>query len=185
MIETKRLMLRPIALSDASDLFELFCDPVANHFLPWFAHQTINDTRLFIQARYLNVPYRMGIVLKESGRMIGIIGVSPGEANDFGYALHPHHWHQGFATEAGLAMLDHLRECGVPYVTATHDVLNPASGRVLSKLGFNYAYTYRELWQPKNHEVDFRFHQRNLAQEDAPLYLGYQSLYPNHWVETL
>ena len=44
-------------------------------------------------------------------------------------------WGHGYATEAALAVLDFVREQGVLYVTATHDVNNPASGRVMQRLG--------------------------------------------------
>jgi RimJ/RimL family protein N-acetyltransferase len=44
---------------------------------------------------------------------------------------------RGIATEAGLALLGIARALRFPSVYATHFLDNPASGRVLEKLGFN------------------------------------------------
>ena len=48
------------------------------------------------------------------------------------------------------------------YITATHDVNNPRSGRVMQAIGMRYCYSYEELWQPKNFPVIFRMYQLNL-----------------------
>lgn len=71
-------------------------------------------------------------------RLIGSIGVGPhGEQpNAFGYWLTPSAWGRGYATEAGAAVLRAARAAGVRRVTAAHYIDNPASGRVLRKLGF-------------------------------------------------
>ena len=55
-----------------------------------------------------------------------------------------------------------MQKDGVPFVTATHDVRNPASGRVMRKLGMRYCYSYVEQWQPKDIPVTFRMYQLNL-----------------------
>ena len=61
-------------------------------------------------------------------------------------------------TEACQAVVGHLRQRGlVPYLTATHDREEPASGRgVMQKLGMAYCYSYQEQWQPKGFPVVFR-----------------------------
>lgn len=48
------------------------------------------------------------------------------------------------------------------YLTATHDVLNPASGRVMQKCGMRYIHSYREHWMPKDIDVVFRLYQYDL-----------------------
>ena len=53
---TDRLILRPVRMSDAQDLFEYSSDPeVARHVL-WDAHRSIHQTRAYI--RYLLRQYR-------------------------------------------------------------------------------------------------------------------------------
>ena len=54
----------------------------------------------------------------------------------FGYWITPSRWGRGFATEAGRATLDIARALRVARLEAGYFVDNPASGRVLEKLGF-------------------------------------------------
>ncbi|HET9336851.1 MAG TPA: GNAT family N-acetyltransferase, partial [Sphingomicrobium sp.] len=46
------------------------------------------------------------------------------------------HWGKGFATEAGRALIDIAKALKLPRLEASHFLDNPASGRVLEKLGF-------------------------------------------------
>ncbi|MGK6321245.1 GNAT family N-acetyltransferase [Sphingomonas sp. DT-204] len=75
----------------------------------------------------------------EQPRLVGAIGLHPaGEgAHEIGYWLTPDAWGRGYATEAGKAMLGIARYgLGVRHLVSGHFVDNPASGRVLRKLGF-------------------------------------------------
>ena len=55
-LTTPRLILRPVRMSDAQDLYEYSRDPqVAQHVL-WEAHRSIHQTRAYI--RYLLRQYR-------------------------------------------------------------------------------------------------------------------------------
>ncbi len=56
-----------------------------------------------------------------------------GGENDLGYALAKQYWRQGYASEACRAVVAQLKEDGLPYITATHDVNNPRSGEVMKK----------------------------------------------------
>ena len=80
-------------------------------------------------------------------------------------------------------MADELRRVGQPYLTATHDVENPASGRVMEKLGMIYRYSYVEQWHPKDLRAVFRMYQLNLDGHDRPAYQGYWDTHPEHWIE--
>lgn len=53
-----------------------------------------------------------------------------------GYWISRPHWGQGFATEACEALTDIARTLALPSLEGSHFVDNPASGRVLEKLGF-------------------------------------------------
>ena len=52
-------------------------------------------------------------------------------------------------TEAVRAVIQQVKEEGLSYITATHDVNNPHSGRVMQAVGMRYQYSYEEMWQPK------------------------------------
>ena len=67
------------------------------------------------------------------------------EHHDFGYGLRKEFWHRGIAREAGRAVIGQVEKDGLPYVTATHDVRNPRSGRVMEALGMSYRYSYEEI----------------------------------------
>jgi RimJ/RimL family protein N-acetyltransferase len=84
------------------------------------------------------------LILSHEGRdggapaLVGGIGVRPAERGDeLGYWLTPDAWGRGYATEAGRAVLGMARHAlGCRRLVASHYVDNPASGRVLRKLGF-------------------------------------------------
>lgn len=71
-------------------------------------------------------------------RLIGGIGMGAIEGgHEFGYWLTPSAWGRGYATEAGHAVVAAARHTlGLHRLKAGHFVDNPASGRVLTKLGF-------------------------------------------------
>lgn len=72
-------------------------------------------------------------------QLIGGIGLTPDEAggHELGYWLTPDAWGRGYATEAGRAVIAMARHAlGFRRLHASHFVDNPASGRVLTKLGF-------------------------------------------------
>jgi RimJ/RimL family protein N-acetyltransferase len=69
-----------------------------------------------------------------------MVGLSPESAHDaaeLGYYIHRQFWNRGIATEAARLVVDHgFRVFSLRRITAGHFQDNPASGRVLSKLGF-------------------------------------------------
>ena len=116
-------------------------------------------------------------------RVIGYISLSGGAAHDLGYALAKEYWGQGIVTEAAQAVVNYLKQAGVPFITATHDVLNVGSGKVMQKLGMYYCYSYREQWQPKDISVVFRCYQLNLDVQPHRIYREYYQRYAEHCVE--
>lgn len=173
-LETRRLILRKFADRDIDDMLSLYSDTEVNRFLPWLPIET-----KAAMTRYLHdcivpfyeksVAYSYAIALKPSGRVIGYVHINDvGESNGMGYALHKAFWNQGIITEACAAIIDHLRKVRFPYITAKHNVNNPASGAVMKKLGMTYRYSYKELWQPKNILVTFRVYQLDLDGAEHP-----------------
>jgi RimJ/RimL family protein N-acetyltransferase len=64
--------------------------------------------------------------------------MAPGDNGiaEIGYWISRNHWGNGFATEATRAVLSVARSLGHDRIEAGHFLDNPASGRVLRKLGF-------------------------------------------------
>ena len=159
-LTTDRLTLRHFTEQDMAALHLLLQDEAVNTFLPWFPMKNIEQTRAFYRARMAGKRYCFAVCFQ--GAPVGYIQADEAGCHDLGYALRREFWHRGFATEAGRALVGLLKAGGVPYITATHDRNNPASGRVMRRLGMRYCYSYEEQWQPKNIPVVFRMYQLNL-----------------------
>ena len=88
------------------------------------------------------------IVLQETGELIGAIGLTISKAHsraEMGYWLGVPYWNQGYMTEAVKAVLDYgFAECGLHKIMARHFPRNPASGRVLQKVGMRFEGVQRE-----------------------------------------
>ena len=163
VLETERLILRPMKMSDAEDIFAYSKDPeVARHVL-WDAHRSISDSRFYL--KYMKRQYKTGqpssygIVLKETGRLVGTIGFmwynADNRATEVGYSLARWLWNQGLMTEALHAVLDMAFEhLHVHRIEAMHDAANPASGRVMIKCGMHHEGTLRHRVFNKGRFVD-------------------------------
>lgn len=189
-IETGRLLLRKFTASDMDALYLLLRDGEVNRFLPWYPVKSMQETRRFYEARYAAKyrqpkAYAYAICLKGNESPVGYINVDTEEPYDLGYGLCRAFWNRGIATEAGRALVEQVKRDGIPYITATHDVNNPGSGRVMQKLGMHYCYSYEEQWQPKNIPVLFRLYQLNLNRDDGFVYQKYWDMSPNHFVEEI
>lgn len=71
-------------------------------------------------------------------RLVGGCGLNrkPSGAIEMGYWIRRSDWGRGFASEAGTALIDIARALRLDRLEAGHFVDNPASARVLEKLGF-------------------------------------------------
>ena len=144
-IETHRLILRPFRIEDADDMFNNWAsDPEVTRFLTWPAHPDVSLTRKLLESwtsRYSDGAYfQWAIELKESGAVIGSIGVIKLEeaigSAEIGYCLSRAFWGRGIMPETLRAVMDYLfGTVGLNRVWAGHDVNNPKSGRVMEKAG--------------------------------------------------
>lgn len=188
-LETQRLLLRKFTAADLDALYEIFRDKEVNTFLPWLPLKSLDDARDFYEARYVRAyrlpcAYRYAICLKAENIPIGYIHVASDDSHDLGYGLRREFWHRGIATEAGRAVIEQVRRDGIPYLTATHDVRNPRSGRVMQRLGMRYQYSYEEQWQPKNRLVLFRMYQLDLDGTEGRVFRRYWERSAVHFVES-
>ena len=143
-VETERLLLRPLRLRDAADIYAYAQDPRVARYVLWDAHTGVGDSRDYI--RWNRQQYRAGLpgswamVLRETGRVIGTIGYMSwdGEQScaELGYSLGREWWNRGLATEALRTVIDiSFRSFPVHRLEAMHETENPASGRVMEKCG--------------------------------------------------
>ncbi len=178
VLETDRLRLRRFTEADLEAIYAIYSDETVNTFLPRFPIKTMDEARQLFAKEYeetyrMPSAYNYAICLKTDDMPIGYIAVSMEDSHDMGYGLRKEFWHQGITTEAGQALIARLKEDGMPYITATHDVKNPRSGAVMQRLGMQYQYSYQEQWQPKNIPVIFRMYQLNLDGRTDRVYKAY------------
>ena len=170
-LETERLILRKFTEKDCGDLFRILSDKEVNRFLPWFPHASAAETEAFMHDSIFRdygkrTAYRYAVEKKDPRCVIGylsLLGIDETErCGDIGYGLLREYWGKGIMTEAVAALLAQLKTDGFRYVTATHDVNNPASGCVMRKCGMRFVRTYEEMWQPKNFLVEFALYRIDL-----------------------
>jgi RimJ/RimL family protein N-acetyltransferase len=139
---TERLLLRPGWREDAPALFRAIADERVVRNLataPW--PYRLEDAEAFLSAD--RRPWEPSMLIfrrtDAAPELIGTIGVGrrlSGEV-ELGYWIARRFWNRGYATEAGKAVVHAARHAlRLPRLGAGHFVDNPASGRVLQKLGF-------------------------------------------------
>jgi RimJ/RimL family protein N-acetyltransferase len=139
---TERLLLRPGWAEDAPALFAAIADEriVCNlASAPW-PYRACHAQAFLATERKPGEPSLL-IFQRTSGapRLIGTIGIGsrPSGGRELGYWIARPFWGRGYATEAGAALIGIARESLRPRrLQAGHFTDNPASGRVLEKLGF-------------------------------------------------
>lgn len=135
-IETERLKLRPMRLSDSADLFAVFGNADVMKYWSSGPHKSESDTRALIKATISADPATtQDFAIEFQGRVIGKAGFW--RMPEIGYLLHSEFWGRGIGTEALRAVIDHgFAECGLARITADVDPDNAASLGMLAKLGF-------------------------------------------------
>lgn len=148
MIETERLILRPIVESDEKDIFEYAKNPNVGTNAGWKPHENMDETREILKTVFLNKENVFGIVIKETGKLVGTIGITEDlkRSNDrvlmLGYSLGEDCWGLGYATEAAKAIIEYgFQELKLDMISVYCYSYNSRSRRVIKKLGFSYEGT--------------------------------------------
>ncbi len=139
-IETDRLILRPLDLKDADDVFEWTGDERVAEYMIYPCHKNIEVTIEWLcSLDSLENEYTWGFVRKSDGKLIGSGGMRfRTEENvwSFGYNLRYDCWGQGYTTEASKRMIEYAySENNAREFVSEHAVENTASGRVIEKCG--------------------------------------------------
>jgi len=171
ILETDRLLLRPLELSDAEGMFAMDSNPNVHKYLWQTPTQTLEESLKVIE--YIRGQYernnigRFATILKETGEFIGWTGIKyiddhieNGNSNffDYGYRLNEKFWGKGYATEATIAWLDYgFSKMEIELMNAYTHAQNGASNRVLTKTGMQFVEDYPDKdgviwkwWQMKN-----------------------------------
>ena len=173
---TERLLLRPGWKEDAPALFQAICDErvVTNlASAPW--PYRLADAEAFLErepsdpacARWL-----IALRTDAAPRIVGCIGFgpTPDGGTELGYWIARSYWGQGFATEAGRAVIDVARRgLRLRRLEAGHFIDNPASGRVLRKLGFRPTGTAVRFSAGRGAQVPCKLFELDLQPDEAGL----------------
>ncbi len=153
ILETERLILRPLELSDAPIIQKFvsakevaaptFSIPHpypkdgAEDFIRWAQVQTGSDSN-----------YNFAITRKDNGDLLGCISLMCNpqhEVAEIGYWIGVPHWGQGYATEAVRRMIQFaFKKISLNRIFGQYFTTNPASGRVMQKAGMVYEGTMRQ-----------------------------------------
>lgn len=158
-IETERLLLRKIRLSDAEAVYENWAnDPEVAKYLAWEVHASVEETRRIIQ-QWIEIEdeplcFRWAMELKEIGQVIGVIDCANvsavNERCEIGYSMARRFWNRGLMTESLRAVIDYLfQQVEMNRIEAKHLSKNVSSGRVMEKAGMNYEGTLRRYARRK------------------------------------
>lgn len=147
VIETERLILRPLSVDDAEDVFKWTGDPRVAEFMIYSTHESVEVSKEWLRSLdTLENEYSWGFVRKSDGMLIGSgsIRLRPDEGRwSFGYNIRRDCWNNGYTTEAAQRMIRFVREThGADRFVSEHAVDNPASGRVMEKCGLHFTGDY-------------------------------------------
>lgn len=153
LLTTGRLLLRPFALSDAPDVQRLagareIADTTLNVPHPYadgMAEEWIGSHEAGYAEGSLAI---YAVVHRPAEELLGAVGLVIDPQNalaELGYWIGVLYWGRGYATEAARALIDFgFGQLGLNRIQARHLLRNPASGRVMEKLGMTREGTFRQ-----------------------------------------
>ena len=153
ILETPRLILRPLTPDDVPDLRRwLARDEIYTYWGRPASKGEREPETMFVDPRPWvkrkpSPDFKWGMVSKDTNTVIGDISVFDIENSrmgSVGYRLDPDLWGQGYTSEALAAAVDFIfTHTELDRLHATADVRNVASNRVLEKCGFVHEGTVR------------------------------------------
>ena len=168
-IQTERLIIRRFLEDDAVAFHSWRADEEVARYTLWAFPYPKSEAEAFCreQSGYTEFPIgrwvQVFIEERDTGVPVGDIGlgldVDGHGVLEVGYSIHRNHWGKGYATEAVGAVIPVVAEAiGVSTIKAEIDARNPASGKVLSKLGFEAGPVHKKRSYVKGEwcdEIDY------------------------------
>jgi len=140
--ETTRLYLRPPTVEDAAAIFQQYAqDAEVTKYMTWRPHDTVQTTREFLERCLTGweneTAFPWAITRKDGQQIMGMIELRPKVFKaEIGYVLARAYWGRGLMAEAAQTVVEWaLAQPNIYRVWAVCDVDNPASARVLEKIG--------------------------------------------------
>jgi len=146
---TKRLILRSFTVDDARDVQRLAGNfnvakmtlniphPYENGMAEEWISSHKDKSELGVELNYAIVSLKLGILLGA----ISLIHIESTQSS-MGYWIGEEYWSKGYCTEAGIALIDHaFITLSLKRIYALHLSSNPASGKVMEKMGMKHYNT--------------------------------------------
>jgi [ribosomal protein S5]-alanine N-acetyltransferase len=144
-LTTERLILRPLTLGDAPVVQKLagrkeIADTTISIPHPYSEQQAREWISGHAEASAQGKGVAFGVELTRTNQLIGAVGLRQIDQEhlqaEMGFWIGVNWWGNGYATEAAKTVVRYgLQEQGLNRIYAHHMVRNPASGRVLAKVG--------------------------------------------------
>lgn len=145
-IETDRLILRSTEESDLKVLWQILCIPDVNkYYLTCKLNSNWEDEKKWQYKKLShsndNNVFQWSIILKDTNECIGQISVQENgpdkSIRDIGWFIEPRYQRRGYAYETASAILKYMfEEVQINAIETSAAVCNPASWRLMAKLGF-------------------------------------------------
>lgn len=159
-LQTERLILRPWMEEDAEELFRYAADPEVGPRAGWPVHTSVENSRDIILG-VLSAPETYALVLKETGKIVGSIGLMIGKTSnlglpdnhgEIGYWIGRPYWGRGLVPEAVRELVRYgFQERKLEKIWCAWFDGNEKSRRVQEKCGFQYQYTRYDIPWPLIH----------------------------------
>ncbi|MFB2839709.1 GNAT family N-acetyltransferase [Floridanema evergladense] len=152
-IHTERLVLRPFQLTDAPEVQRLAGDRVIASFTLSIPHPYEDGmAEDWIKTHPKNLAEGKEVVFAiafpETNMLCGTIGLAINREHnraELGYWIGKPFWGNGYCTEAALAVVKYgFESLGLHRIHSAHFSSNPASGRVMQKIGMRYEGCLRQ-----------------------------------------
>lgn len=153
VLSTPRLILRRFALADAPDVQRLagerdiarYTLSIPHPYVDGMAEQWIGSHEQRLSS---GEAAAFAITLRSGGLLIGAIGLEINQEHhraELGYWIGKPYWGQGYCTEAARAVVRFaFEDLRLNRVHASHFSNNPASGRVMQKVGMWHEASLRQ-----------------------------------------
>ena len=147
MLETERLILRPLNAADTDAVYAMRSDADVMRYIrkPQNYAETVDWIGL-VSSRWTKEKIGFySVIEKETGKFVGWCGLwklkETGEI-EVGYAIAKNFWGKNYAAEAAEKCLEHgFGELNLPQIVAVAVPENVFSRRVMEKIGMNFDYT--------------------------------------------
>jgi [ribosomal protein S5]-alanine N-acetyltransferase len=157
-IETERLLLRPFTSGDAPEVERMagerrVSEMTLNIPHPYPRGLAADWIASHAPAAAEGTFYSFAVEHKETGALLGAIAITPSarfRRAEIGYWLGMEHWNHGYTTEAARRIVAFgFAQLGLVRIQATCYPRNPASAKVMQKIGMTYegllrGYVYKD-----------------------------------------